>query len=97
MNSTSKEFAKVFKKTNKFSHLQLDTVNKILRYKYKQTIPIYINVDDISYFNLNFKGGKVQGIGDIRFVVECNNPKFSIDELFVQKGALLLTPTNGTA
>ena len=49
MNSTSKEFAKVFKKTNKFSHLQLDTVNKILRYKYKQTIPIYINVDDISF------------------------------------------------
>lgn len=49
MNSTSKELAKVFKKTNKFSHLQLDTVNKILRYKYKQTTPIYINVDDISF------------------------------------------------
>lgn len=46
---------------------------------------------------MNFKGGKVEGIGDIRFVMECNNPKFSIDELFVQKGALLLTPTNGTA
>ena len=84
MNTQSKELSKVFKKRHKFSHLQLDTVNKILRYKYKQTTPIYINVDDISYFNLDFKGGKVEGIGDIRIAMECNNPKFSIDETLAE-------------
>ena len=84
MNTTSKELAKVFKKTNKFSHLQFDTVNSILRYKYKQTTPIYINIDDISYFDLRVKEGKVEGISDIQIVMECNNPKFSIDETLAE-------------
>ncbi len=81
MNKDSLELKKKFKKGQKFSHLKLDTANGILCYGQKHTEPIYLKIENVSHFYLEFFEGATEGIGSVKMELECDYPQMSIYEV----------------
>ena len=78
MVTESAALSKKFKKNHKFSHLKLDTVNGILCYKQKNTEAIYLKLDNISYFNLEFYEGATENVGAVKMMLECTYPEIYV-------------------
>lgn len=88
MTGESKELGKQFKKKHTFLDLQLDAINGILRYKTSNANPLYVKLENISDFSLEYHPHLVQnGTSSITMTLECINPYLVIQEKLLSTGS----------
>ena len=88
MSGESKELGKQFKKKHTFLDLQLDAVNGILRYKTANANPLYVKLENILDFSLEYHPHLVQnGASSITMTLECIKPYILIHEDLLLTGS----------
>ncbi len=88
MSGESKELGKQFKKKHTFLDLQLDAVNGILRYKTSNAKPLYVKLENISDFYLEYHPQLGQnGTSSITMTLECIKPYILIHEDLLLTGS----------
>ncbi|MBR6510354.1 MAG: hypothetical protein IKT38_07095 [Clostridia bacterium] len=83
MLEESKELGKQFKKKYTFLDLQLDAVNGILRYKTSNANPLYVKLENILNFCLDYHNST----SSITMTLECIEPYFLIHEDLILAGS----------